>query len=187
MGNGKGKWVELEKRGFQAGITLVESLIALMLVMITISGLAMLNSQGLLILKNQKQTNAAGSVLQNRVEQVRNMGWEALIDPVQIRTLLNDPEQRPMGLSALGSAVETVQARPYTIPDANFPAPSGVTQYSVKRNATSGANTTTGGTLDTGVIAVQITVVVEWKEGTRNRQLSSSIVLTKTAKKGKST
>ena len=70
-----------EQRRWSAGFSLCETIIAMAIGAIAISGAAALNSQQLRIVADTRQASAASHALQERLEQVRNANWKQVIDP----------------------------------------------------------------------------------------------------------
>lgn len=163
-----------------SGVTLLEVVISAALIGLTILGLASLNSQTLLVLRNQKQNVIANSVLQQRMETFRSLQWAALSDPQQIKAALESSTARPTGLGVLKDAVETISTEGYIVPNSSLPAATGNKSYSVSRAARGpGSAAVSGGAIDSSVQAVRVTCLLQWSEGTRKRQLSHSVVLAK--------
>lgn len=156
-------------------------LIAAALLGAVIVGLAMMNSQTLMILRNQKQNTLAHTVLQQRMESLRTLGWVSLRDPAAIKATFENAAIRPSGLAVLAAAVESIAVEPYSIPGSSLPAPSGNAAYSLRRTDSSGTVTVSGSLLDDSVNAIRMTCLLEWNEGNRPRKLSHTILLTKAA------
>jgi hypothetical protein len=69
-----------EWRRCLAGFSLCETVIAMAIGVIAISGAAALNSQQLRIVADTRQASAASHALQERLEQVRSVNWKQVID-----------------------------------------------------------------------------------------------------------
>jgi hypothetical protein len=102
----------LLKRLSIAGYTLIEANAATAMVGIFVSGVMVMNSNLLNVLKSSKESAAANQALQERVEQMRIANWVQITDSNYVaQQILNTATSSAVGLPAL---VETMTVSPYT-------------------------------------------------------------------------
>src|SRR3954470_23282477 len=89
-----------------AGFSLVENMLACMVIAIGLAGTYTLNSQTMSTLRMAKDEASASQVLQQRVEQMRIANWQRISSPTWLATgVLNAPADGSAGLTALNETV----------------------------------------------------------------------------------
>lgn len=95
------------RRLWEAGISTVEALIALVICAIAVSGGFLVNSHELAIVKSARETSGACGVLEERVEQLRTATWKQITDA----TYLSDGyfAVQPKSIAALSNYREQIK------------------------------------------------------------------------------
>jgi len=165
-------------RSMQSGATLVEALIASVIVVLFLAEMYYANSRGLAMLKFSRENTVVSNTIQTRVEQIRNSTYTQITDPAYIS-----------GTNSLGAAIpsqiplrqftETIDVNSYPLPS-GYPGALDASTIEVKRNS-DGTVTVTGsgnGTLSSQT-ALQIDFKSTWTADSNGvpRQRQCSIIV----------
>lgn len=122
----------LTPRAGEAGITIVETVFALVIMGITIGGVMLMNSQQLKMVKSVRDTNAAALCMQERVEQMRIATWPQMTNTTYLRDTYF--ASTPRSAAPLGSFVEKVTVQPYvSVASTSSALPTVASQIVVQR------------------------------------------------------
>jgi hypothetical protein len=152
----------------EAGATILEIVVALGVVVLSFSGIFVMNSRVLSLLRGSLESTASNRVLNDRAEQLRGSTWQQITDATHYSgTVFALP---PDSAGALANLTESITV---TAPDA---APGTVTPIAVHRTPAGSISTTSLGdpALRTQP-SVRVDISTSWlaKGGrTRLRQLS---------------
>ena len=151
--------------------TLMETTVAGAIVAVLLTGLFVLNSDMLHLLRSSAETTNASAHLQTRVEQVRLANWNQLTDPAWVQaTLLNAPTDAELNLSGLS---ETFTATPYVSPCSAAPTASPPPAYTVSRLADGTTSVSPAGYSSGALLAQQemlrIDLSISWPGINRTR------------------
>src|SRR3954463_12826888 len=103
----------------EAGLTLVETLLAVLLVATFFAAVFELNAVCLRYIDATKESVAALQSVQDRAEMLRNLAFKDLVNTASVQTLM---ATAPNGADFTEKATETVKL-------SAFPTPNGVTQF----------------------------------------------------------
>jgi len=120
----------------RSGGTLIESLIALSILVILLAGSYAANGHVWGLLRSSLESIGANRVLNSRAEQLRAATWNQFTDAAYLRDAVF--AVAPDAASDLGGLLETIDVSAYPVPTLN-PAP-----LQVQRNNTTGAATAVG-------------------------------------------
>ncbi len=150
------------------GGALLETIIAMTIVAIFLSGLHLTNSQVMSQVRASLESVAALHDLSGRTEQVRGSTWSQITDATYLRGRLF--ATAPNSTDELGSLVETIEVSAHLAPTGTI-APITVTR---QQNGTATVVNTGGATLpDQSSVRVNLTAAWSGKGGrARTRQMS---------------
>jgi hypothetical protein len=153
-----------------AGATILEIVVSMGVVVLFFSGIFLMNSRVLALVRGSLEATASTRVLQDRAEQLRGSTWTQLTTAgFHSGTLLTVP---PDSAAALGNLTETVTV------SAHLAAPGTVTPITVNRNAQGAIVTTSAG--DPQLVdesSVRIDLTANWiARGGRPRMRQLSLV-----------
>jgi hypothetical protein len=121
----------------QTGATILEIVVALGVVVLSFSGIFVMNSRVLSLLRGSLESTASNRVLNDRAEQLRGSTWEQITDATHYSgTVFNLP---PASAAALGSLTESVTVI------AHLATPGTVTPIAVHRTPSGSISTTSTG------------------------------------------
>lgn len=171
--------VNMAKRGMKkpslpcnAGMTLAETLVGLLLLVTFFASVFELNAVCLRYIDATKESVAALQNVQDRAEMLRNLAFTDLIDATVVQNLIaTAPNAAPFAQKA----TETVKISAY-------PAPNGVSQFTRQPN---GTVTTDSVATDLGKELIKVEVKVAWTMtlGGRARTEQTTNILSNGSKK----
>lgn len=136
----------------RAGFTLVDAMVALMVVVTSFIGVYALGGQCAYLLSSGKELTSAQQVLQDRIEQLRNLNWTQVTDSNYLaNNVLNQARQNGGYLTDL---TETVTIYAYPPPAAPTPTPI---QLTVSTNGTVAINTTNSAIASGNLCRIDVT------------------------------
>jgi hypothetical protein len=149
------------------GATILEIVVAMAVVVLFFSGIFLMNSHVLALLRGNVESTASSRVLQDRAEQLRASTWTQLTDPAYYTgtVLAGAPEST----GALRDLTETVTVQ------AHLAAPGTVTPITVQRDEAAISTVSPGDPLLIDQASVRVDLTASWiaKGGRpRMRQLS---------------
>jgi Tfp pilus assembly protein PilV len=155
-----------------SGVTLPETLVALVLLATFFASIFELNAICLRYIDATKESVAALQHVQDRAEILRNLAFTDLTNTAAVQTLM---ATAPNGAPFAAKATETVKI-------SAFPAANGVTQFTRKPD---GTVTTDSVATDLGQELVQVQVQVAWSMtlGGRSRTEQTTNILSNGTKK----
>jgi hypothetical protein len=164
------------RRPSLAGITLVEAMVSLSLLALGYAGISMTNSVCLHIVRRQRETVAAGQLLQERMEQMEAAGWSNITDGTRIAGKVLAV------LSAhskyLGTAHELIRVSTYP---AVIPAAAPIVVERWSDGTLQVSSTPPPGISLRNFLAVRADVHVDWMAGDsalpRSREMSTIIAV----------
>jgi Tfp pilus assembly protein PilV len=163
-------------RGDGAGFSLIETVTAMIVVVIGFAALYALCSQCLRVLSCGRQTIAAKQSVQDRTEQLRSSSWTQLTNPTYVQGCMSIPTDSG---ASLQNASESVTISVYPPPAAPAPAPIQVARAAGATQATiSGPNPNSAvATAD----MVQIDLRLSWTRspGAQAQSRSASTIVAK--------
>jgi Tfp pilus assembly protein PilV len=109
--------------GLQRGVTIIEVLASVVLILVGFCGIFAMNTRSLLILRKTRQVVASSQLLQERIETLRSHAWPEISNAHALAVLLQTPAESGQDL-ADANPVETVTV---TVP--NLPAGATATDY----------------------------------------------------------
>ncbi len=164
--------MRLEAQRGASGSTLVEVLVASLLVTTFFSGIFEVNALCLRIITAGKETMAAISDVQDRAELLRNLSFRDLTNPDAVKSLLAAPA------NAADFATRTTEVVKLTA----WPTPDGTTQFTRNSNGTVALNSTAA---SLGETLVRIDVTCTWNTtmGARVRSEQATTIVSNGTKK----
>jgi Tfp pilus assembly protein PilV len=155
-----------------AGVTLTETLVGLLLLVAFFASVFELNAVCLRYIDATKESVAALQSVQDRAEMLRNLVFTDLTNTTALQNLMANP---PNAAPFASKATETVTL-------SAFPTPNGVTQLTRLPNGTVTTNSTAA---DLGKELVQVQVQVAWTMtlGGRSRTEQTTNILSNGSKK----
>jgi Tfp pilus assembly protein PilV len=164
--------VKLSPKCHSSGTTLVEALVAVLLVAIFFASIFELNAVCLRCIDASKESLAAVQSVQDRSEVLRNLAFSDLTSTSFVQNLMNTAAN-PAPFSQKATEVVTIS---------KYPTPSGVTQFT---RAPDGTVTTNSTATDLGTGLVKVDVQVSWTMavGGRSRIEQTSSIISNGSKK----
>ena len=156
----------------QAGVTLVETLVAAVLLAGFFASIFQLNAVCLRYINASKESVAALEAIYDRTEVLRNIAFKDLSDSSYVQTLLATPANTS---DFCKKATEVVKIRAY-------PTANGITQFTRSSNGSVSLDSTA---TSLGSTLVQIDVATSWTMtlGGRNRSEQSTTIVSNGSKK----
>jgi Tfp pilus assembly protein PilV len=156
----------------KAGVTLIETLVAAVLLATFFASVCELNAICLRYIDASKESVSALQAIYDRVEVLRNTAFRDLSDPSYVQTLLGPA---PNDSDFCKKATEVVKIRAY-------PTANGITQFTRSPNGTVSINSTA---IDLGSSHVQVDVSTSWRMtlNSRNRSEESTTIISNGTKK----
>jgi Tfp pilus assembly protein PilV len=154
------------------GMTLSETLVGLVILVIFFASIFELNAVCLRYIDATKESVAALQHVQDRAEMLRNLAFTDLVNTTSVQTLMGTA---PNAAAFAQKATETVKI-------SAFPTANGVTQFT---RTPSGTVTTDSVAIDLGKELVKVEVNVAWKMalGGRSRTEQTTNILSNGSKK----
>lgn len=143
------------------GVTMVEVLVAALLIFMSLGGIFAMNARSVHILRSTRQVTASSLMAQQRLETLRSRPWPAFSNSLALATLLESPTE---------SESELADAEPVETVTVAIPGGSGAeSSFSVQRRGKVVRTTAMGDLSDEPVLLV--TARVQWRElqGVRER------------------
>jgi hypothetical protein len=164
--------VKLSPKCHSSGTTLVEALVAVLLVAIFFASIFELNAVCLRCIDASKESLAAVQSVQDRSEVLRNLAFSDLTSTSFVRNLMNTAAN-PARFSQKATEIVTIS---------KYPTPSGVTQFT---RAPDGTVTTNSTATDLGTGLVKVDVQDSWTMtvGGRSRIEQTSSIISNGTKK----
>jgi prepilin-type N-terminal cleavage/methylation domain-containing protein len=164
-------------RDHEDGFTLVEVMVATMLVAIFFVSIFELNAMCLRYMDTSKESLAALQSVQDRSEALRNLAFSDLTNAAVLQNKVMPTNYTPDGTPTLFSkkATETVTLKQY-------PTPSGVTQFTRSPDGTV-TKVSEALTLGTGLVKVDVQVTWNMTMGGRARIEQTSTIVSNGTKK----
>jgi Tfp pilus assembly protein PilV len=164
--------VKLSPKCHSSGTTLVEALVAVLLVAIFFASIFELNAVCLRCIDASKESLAAVQSVQDRSEVLRNLAFSDLTSTSFVQNLMNTAAN-PAPFSQKATEIVTIS---------KYPTPSGVTQFT---RAPDGTVTTNSTATDLGTGLVKVDVQVSWTMtvGGRSRIEQTSSIISNGSKK----
>jgi Tfp pilus assembly protein PilV len=164
--------VKLSPKCHSSGTTLVEALVAVLLVAIFFASIFELNAVCLRCIDASKESLAAVQSVQDRSEVLRNLAFSDLTSTSFVQNLMNTAAN-PAPFSQKATEVVTIS---------KYPTPSGVTQFT---RAPDGTVTTNSTATDLGTGLVKVDVQDSWTMtvGGRSRIEQTSSIISNGTKK----
>jgi Tfp pilus assembly protein PilV len=164
--------VKLSPKCHSSGTTLVEALVAVLLVAIFFASIFELNAVCLRCIDASKESLAAVQSVQDRSEVLRNLAFSDLTSTSFVQNLMNTAAN-PAPFSQKATEIVTIS---------KYPTPSGVTQFT---RAPDGTVTTNSTATDLGTGLVKVDVQDSWTMtvGGRSRIEQTSSIISNGTKK----
>ena len=164
--------MKLSPKCHSSGTTLVEALVAVLLVAIFFASIFELNAVCLRCIDASKESLAAVQSVQDRSEVLRNLAFSDLTSTSFVQNLMNTAAN-PAPFSQKATEIVTIS---------KYPTPSGVTQFT---RAPDGTVTTNSTATDLGTGLVKVDVQVSWTMtvGGRSRIEQTSSIISNGSKK----
>jgi Tfp pilus assembly protein PilV len=164
--------VKLSPKCHSSGTTLVEALVAVLLVAIFFASIFELNAVCLRCIDASKESLAAVQSVQDRSEVLRNLAFSDLTSTSFVQNLMNTAAN-PAPFSQKATEIVTIS---------KYPTPSGVTQFT---RAPDGTVTTNSTATDLGTGLVKVDVQDSWTMtvGGRSRIEQTSSIISNGSKK----
>jgi len=158
-------------RAFQRGVTIIEVLASVVLILVGFCGIFAMNTRSILILRKTRQVVASSQILQERMETLRSHPWPEISNAQALALLMQTPAASGQDL-ADANPVESVVV---TVP--NLPAGTNTAEYtfSVKRERGAVKIVQNGDLGTQPLLLVQTTVTWREMHGTQQRQLRTII------------
>jgi hypothetical protein len=154
----------LAKTSNQGGFALAESMVAMALVSLMLSGLFAMNGRLLALLKQGKESTYASQIIQERVDGLRIGLWDEVTDATRLaNTVLSGPTVTATNLPGV---TETITIEPL----------AGTNNPITCVRSPSGTVTKSGNAL-TSERTIKATVTVRWKSQNRIRERAAVTVL----------
>ena len=142
----------------QSGFTLVDVMVAITLVVASFTALYALGGRCFYVINSGKELTSAQQVLQDRIEQLRNLQWTQVTDPNYLaNNVLNQASSNAAYLNSLSETV-TIYAYP---PPAAPPTPTPIQLTVSNGSVTTGS---TNSTIASGNLC-RIDVTESWTAG----------------------
>lgn len=151
--------------GAEAGIALVESVIAMALVSLMLSFMFATNAHLTGLLRQGKQSTYASQMIQERVETLRSALWDQVTDPAKLATLL---QPATVTASSLPGVTETIKVEPLV----------NTANVSGQCVRVPGGNVASSGAVLTSQKSVKVTLSTRWVARDRVRERVSTTILT---------
>ena len=164
--------MKLSPKCHSSGTTLVEVLVAVLLVAIFFASIFELNAVCLRCIDASKESLAAVQSVQDRSEVLRNLAFSDLTSTSFVQNLMNTAAN-PAPFSQKATEIVTIS---------KYPTPSGVTQFT---RAPDGTVTTDSTATDLGTGLLKVDVQVSWTMtvGGRSRIEQTSSIISNGSKK----
>lgn len=108
------------------GVTMVEVLVAALLIILALGGIFAMNARSLQILRTTRQVTASSLMAQQRLETIRGMAWPEISNSTALATMMQTPAESEKEL-ADSSPVETISISVPTPPSGGAAAgPSAI-------------------------------------------------------------
>jgi Tfp pilus assembly protein PilE len=111
-------------RRLQQGFSLVDVLVALLIIGVGLATLFAANSRAMSMLRSAKQAAVASKCLQQRIEQIRNYNWTQVTDAQSMQDLYAVPPLPSIELPGFSEQVIISQYTPALLQNTAAPAPS---------------------------------------------------------------
>lgn len=165
--------MKLTERRAQSGLSLIEVMIAVLLLAVFFASIFELNAVCLRYIDASKESAAALQIVHDRVEVLRNVAFGDLTDTDYVEDLLSNPANESEFAKSRATEVVTLSA---------YPAANGVTQLTRGSN---GAVTVNSTAAELGATLVRVTVTSSWKTtfGGRTRSEQTTTIVSNGTKK----
>ena len=157
--------------GSQRGVTILEVLASVVLILVGFCGIFAMNTRSLLILRKTRQVVSSSQILQERIETLRSHPWPEISNAHALALLLQTPAESGQDL-ADANPVESVVV---TVP--NLPAGAAAADYAFSVRREQGAvKIVHDGNLGAQPLLL-VTATVTWRDmrGTETRKLRTII------------
>lgn len=152
--------------------SLVETVIALAIGSLAISGAMAINSQQLRLVKSTREASAASHALQERIEQARTATWNQITDPTYCSQTLFATQ--PKSIGPLAGYTERITLTAW--PERSVPSPSPV--MCVTKSLQQPAQVVSAGSGIEGERLVKVELQIKWGgAGNRERQRELTTII----------
>jgi type II secretory pathway component PulJ len=164
------------RRRSLAGVTLAEAMVSLTLLALGYAGISMTNTACLHVVRRQRETVAAGQLLQERMEQMEAAGFSNITDATQIAGRVLSVVSAHSKF--LGTAHELIRVSTYP---AVVPAAAPIVVERWSNGTLTVTSTPPPGISLRNFLAVRVDVHVDWMAGDnarpRSREMSTIIAV----------